>query len=394
MACAFVLLVLSATATAQGHDARKSDLLGELKKLFESGTKSTPSAIAAAKTHYEALKRSHSGDARIDYAYALVLVNQHQYRDAIPLIAGYLETAKGELSAYCIKMWAQMPVHGYADVLEQARALADRFPSDPAAPPEKQYSDAAHYLGVIFAYLELVRPTALDSTLRAEDKKHVLDRLGKTYQPAFEEGHNAVAKRHSDLQSQEKSKAESRKEQEQSTAEEAHIKAKLQEERIQSGEKHFGDVQKEYTQLQNQIIPLLANREALREQVVQAELQIAALRRFRGGNNSYETQVLRNNVTAVERQIRELDRQLEPFRSRARVLEARAAQENITLARAGAQVRKNERIGADAEKRLHHEEASLNSHPGTTDTKIALLSTYAPFPYEQEQRRVLSWFSK
>jgi hypothetical protein len=388
-----VLLLVLSPATAEDNRARESDPVGELKKLFEAGSKSTPSAIAAAKAHYVSLKQSHSADARIDYAYALVLVNQHQYHDAIPLLTGYLETAKPPLCAYFVKMWAQIPLHTYADVLEQARALADRFPRDATEAPEKKYSEAAHYLGAIFAYLQLVHPTALDSALRTEEKKHVLAQLGKSYQPTFEEGYNAVAKRLGELQAQEKSRLESRKEQDQSAAEEAQIKSKLQEEKIQNGEQHFEEIQKEYSELQKQIVPLLANRQALQDQMVQAQLQVTTLTRLPGDANSFQIEATRRIASALERQLREMDRQLAPFNTRARQLETRAAQENITLARTSAQVRKYERIGADAEKRLHHDEAKLHSHPAKPDAKIPLFSTYLPLPYEQEQRRILSWFS-
>jgi peroxiredoxin len=196
--------LVALSLTAQPNAARGAEMTGELKKLFDLGAQSTPAAVAAAKAQYEQLKSSNAQDQRIDYAFAVVLVNQRQYRDAVPALSRYLETGDGELSAYCAKMRAQVPIQGFADALEDARALADRFPRNGKGPHEEKYREAAHFLGVMFAYLDVVRPDVPDAKLRADEQKQIFKRLGPMYAADFEEGQQAVHQRLRELQSQER----------------------------------------------------------------------------------------------------------------------------------------------------------------------------------------------
>ena len=106
-------------------------------------------------------------------AYGFVLVNQHQYRDAVPLLTRYLETAKPDLTAYYVKMWDEIPIGDFANVLKQADALSQRFATSTTTQPEDRYRDAARHLGTVFGYLELVRPSAVDLQLRNQCKNQV-----------------------------------------------------------------------------------------------------------------------------------------------------------------------------------------------------------------------------
>jgi hypothetical protein len=150
-----------------------SEVTDEVARLFDLGSKSTPSAVAAARVQYEELTRGKSPDPRLEYAYGFVLVNQHQYRDAVPLLTRYLETAKPDLTAYYVKMWDEIPIGDFANVLKQADALSQRFATSTTTQPEDRYRDAARHLGTVFGYLELVRPSAVDLQLRNQCKNQV-----------------------------------------------------------------------------------------------------------------------------------------------------------------------------------------------------------------------------
>jgi hypothetical protein len=199
IACA-ALVALSRAAPS--NTASGPEVTGELKKLFDWGVQSTPAMVAAAKVQYRRLKSSYPQDRRIDYAFGVVLVNQLQYREAIPMLSRYLEAGEGEPSAYCVKIWAQVPMQGFADVLEDAKALADRFPRNGKSPLEEKYREAARFLGVVFAYLDVARPEAPDAKLRAEARTRITKRLGQSYAPDFEEGKKAVEQRLRELPSQ------------------------------------------------------------------------------------------------------------------------------------------------------------------------------------------------
>src|SRR5262249_17391475 len=159
-----------------------ADLTVALGELFEFGTKSTPSAVKAARTQHAQLAHVNADDERLDYALGVVLANQHQYRDASTMLGRYLQSNEPELTAYYIKMWADMPLGDYAAVLKQATALAARIPHGTSSKPRAKYRDAAAHLGTVFGYLELVRPSAVKSQQLADSKKQVLARLGDAYQ--------------------------------------------------------------------------------------------------------------------------------------------------------------------------------------------------------------------
>ncbi len=189
-------IALVALSMARQQDsAHGSEVTDELKKLFELGVQSTPSAIAAAKAQYQQLKSSHPQDRRIDYAFALALVNQQQYHDAIELLSRYLEADEPDSAAHGVKIWAEASVQDFRAVLHQAGALAEQFPRDAKLPLEEQYRDDARALGVLFAYLERVQPDAVDATRRDQEKRQILARLGRTYAPDFEQGQIAVLNR-------------------------------------------------------------------------------------------------------------------------------------------------------------------------------------------------------
>jgi peroxiredoxin len=200
---ACVALVAMSLA-AQPNPASGPEVTGELKTLFDLGAQRTPAMIAAAKAHYRRLKSSYPQDRRIDYAFGVVLVNQHQFREAIPMLSRYLEGGEAEPSAYAAKMWVQVPAQGFADVLEDAKTLADRFPRNGKSPFGEQYREAARFLGAMFAYLDVVRPDVPDAKLRAEEQRQILKRLGPTYAADFEENKKAGGHRLRELQSQER----------------------------------------------------------------------------------------------------------------------------------------------------------------------------------------------
>ena len=121
------LAALALVLMACGTSARGSDVPEQLRALFESGSKGTPSAVAAAKAKYDALRAAHPTDPRIDYAYAVVLINQRKYREATEILARYLATDEPQLAAYCLQIGALVPLRESSKVLEQAVALAKRL---------------------------------------------------------------------------------------------------------------------------------------------------------------------------------------------------------------------------------------------------------------------------
>ena len=396
VALAAIALVLVACNTS----ARASDVPEQLRALFESGSKGTPSAVAAAKAKYEALRAAHQSDPRIDYAYGVVLINQRKYREATEILARYLATDKPRLTAYCLQIGALVPLRESSKVLEQAVALAKRLRAEADNAPETSQLDAARFLGTIFRYLELSRKGSVDTRLLNETKREVLAMFDERCTTAYEEGYNATAKRHSELQKQHESQQEKlkekitdRKERDKLAVEQAKSTSEAANEKSQFTQEQLREVQKQYTELQKQIGPFVMQRSVIESAIVVREAQIKQNRKSRDPNPMV-AQALENEIDILKLQIKQLDVRLAPLRASAVALEAKAASHHFSLARAEDTSLRSERLGIQANRRIERAEDKLSSRSTAAEGKLTLFSSYAPFSYELERKRVLDWFSK
>jgi hypothetical protein len=201
-------LALVAQTLGGASNASRGSLRDELEKLLDFGEKNTPSAVAVARVKYQQLKASHPEDRRLDYAMALVLANQRQYADAIAMLARYLDAGPPDPSARCAKMWVEALTQRFAELAADARTLADELPRGEQASPDERDLEAARFLGVVTAYLERVRPRALDPKQRAADNEHVGKRIDSIYRPAFDAGQKSVSARLGELQKQDQEYAD------------------------------------------------------------------------------------------------------------------------------------------------------------------------------------------
>jgi hypothetical protein len=410
---------------------RASELGDGVSKLFESGAKNTPPAVAAAKSQYEKLKRSNPQDRRIDYAYGVVLVNQHKYRDALPLLLRYVETAKPELNAHRVQIWAQIQDRKYADALDGMASLGQRFPHDSASPMEARYLETARFLGTLFGYLELARPGTVNPELKSKSKDFILARLGDPYTTAFDEGRDEVASRASDLQrerkvAQEKASAaaEVRQEQEKAVLEDDRGKITVQQEAMQTSAEQLNEARRELSVIQQQLSSLNADRTRLGAQIVVLQTQLYQIQvDIYNTNNNFganrpapnpapdknvtgaisvpaaqveqfaRARALTLSLAGLNKQAFNMDRNILAFQQRAAVLSGRGEQEAESLAQRDSTIRNTAKHAKVIEKKLARERTAppKASTAGLT-SQMTSLSTYLPFPYEQEKKRVLEWF--
>lgn len=396
VALAALALVLVACSTS----ARGSDVPEQLRALFESGSKGTPSAVAAAKAKYDALHAAHPTDPRIDYAYGVVLINQRKYREATEILARYLTTDKPQLTAYCLQIGALVPLRESSKVLEQAVALAKHLRAEAGNAPETSQLDAARFLGTIFRYLELSRKGSVDTRLLNETKREVLALLDERCTAAYEEGYNTTAKRHSELQKQYESQQEKlkekitdRKERDKLAVEQAKSTSGAANEKSQFTQEQLREVQQQYAELQKQVGPFVMQRSVIESAIVVREAQIKQNRKSRDPNPMV-AQALENEIDILKLQIKQLDVRLAPLRASALALEAKAASHHFSLARAEDTSLRSERLGIQANRRIERAEDKLSSRSIAAEGKLTLFSSYAPFSYELERKRVLDWFSK
>ena len=408
-------------ACSASYSLQGSELHTGISRLFESGAKNTPPALAAAKSQYEDLKRRYPMDTRIDYAYGLVLVNQHKYRDAVPFLSHFLATGRPEPGDFHSKIWAQLQDRRFADALNEAVALSRRFSGDPSASGGAQFDDSARFMGAVFGYLDLARPSSIDAGLKAKRRADISKLLGSKFAPSFDEGRNSVARRLAELQIERKSAidnlaaaAQKKETEDKSALGEDLGTVEVQRAAMQSGAEQLQQVEREFELICNQLASLQADRTRLGAQIITIQAQLTQISNPNNstisvnpttgqsqifGNNAIssaayaQAAALSRTLVALNKQAFDLDRRMLALQQRAAALSEKGHQEAQSLAQRDAVVQQTERHAKVIERKLRREEAAKPkaSTVGLT-SQMTSLSTYLPFPYEQEKKRVLGWF--
>ena len=422
LVAALALYVAGWATFALGAGPEATEPRAGIEKLFDLGEKSTPPAFVAAKEQYEQLKRAHPKDPRIDYAYGLVLVNQHKYRDAVPLLSDYLDTGKPDAPASCVKIWAEVQERKAATAINDMVALSRQFPRAGTAEPDPAYLETASFMGATFGYLDLVRPEGLDPRLTPQRRNEILTNIGNTYLAAFDQGRDAVRDRLSEMQQERNIKqdeitaaAEKRLEQEKTVLDSARSTLAAQRDTMKSSAETVQDAQRDLNIIQQQLTSLVQDRTRLSAQVIISETQLAEIQaqvllnsQRPGANNSNNNTSGRINFSpqqiaianaiglglgALNRQAFNIDRQIMALQAQAATLVAKGAKGSEILAESEELMRKTSKQARAMEKRILRPEATKKSHPSMTP-KMTSLATYIPFPYEEERERVLDWFAE
>ena len=397
--------------------------------MFRLGMKNTPSALAATKSHYERLKRDYPGDRRIDYAYSIVLVNQHKYLESVDLLTGLQQGSKPDIAASRAKVWALVQGRRIGDALQElatlGQTLADTRNSDPAG---KSNNETARFIGTMFGYLELVRPGAADSELRTNYRNIVLNNLGDRYTPMFDAGRTDVAERLDSLQSDRKlaqerkaASLQERRDRDKATLNDDRGEIANEDEAIQWHLESVRDAQRELNVVRAQLDSLRADRIRLSAQMTTVQAQISVLQasvpttvvdRRRPGMTFDATttttaaavgpthplyvQVAALSVALgrLNKQAFDMDRRLLSLQQRSAELSDRSLRDADALDRHDAAAQRTAKRAKALEKKINRESAAPKASTPVLNSQMTALSTYLPFPYEQERKRVLAWFEK
>ena len=411
------------------------ELASEVDSLFRFGMKNTPSALAATKSHYERLKRDYPRDRRIDYAYGIVLLNQHRFLDSAELLTDLQEDGKPDIAARRTKVWALVQGRKITDALQEMVTLSQSFRHAGDRDSESKSNDeTARFIGTVFGYLELVRPGTVDNELRSKYRNVVLKNLGDRYIPVFDAGRADVAERLADLKSDRKlaqeRKAASHKERlerDKATLDEDRGEIANKEEAMQSHLESVRDAQRELNVVKTQLDSLRTDRTRLTAQIVTIQAQISELTRV--ATTVFPTTVIDNrqpgrpntdlftttttstilgptspryaqiaalgvSLGRLNKQAFDMDRRLLTFQQRSAELSDRSLQDADALDRHDAAVQRTARHAKALEKKINRESTPPKASTAVLNSQMTALSTYLPFPYEQERKRVLAWFEK
>lgn len=431
LSLAIALALLLTTVLAQVLAAR--ELTSEVDSLFRLGEKNTPSALVATKSHYERLKRDYPRDRRIDYAYGIVLLNQHKYLESVELLTGLLQDDKPDITASRAKVWALIQGRRITDALQElvtlSKSLVDVGDRDPNS---KSHKDTARFIGTMFGYLELVRPGTVDTDLRSKYRNVVLTNLGDRYISEFDAGRAGVAERLAGLQSDRRlaqvRKAAShttRLERDKASLDDDRGEIANKEEAMRWHQESMQEAQRELNVVRTQLDSLRTDRARLTAQIVTIQAQISEMQtrvetvasttvlRRPGPPNQIRTitstdrtfvgptHPLYENIAALavslgrlNKQAFDMDRRLLSLQQRSTELSDRTMRDVDELDRHDAAVQKTAKRAKALEKKINRESAAPKTSTPVLTSQMSALSTYLPFPYEQERKRVLAWFEK
>jgi hypothetical protein len=395
-------------------------------KLFESGVKNTPASVAEAKNQYERWKATDPTDVRVDYAYALVLVEQHRYGDALAKLTPYLDSGRAELGDHCYKLWIQVQDRRYKAALADAVALSRRFPKQPAGRPERRYVEVAQFLGGLFGYLERARPDAVDAENLLRSKNDVLQGLGPQYLSAFDQVRQEVVTQVAGLQEElvgereEIAKKATQKAKE-TLGRQADVLARHHD-TIESSRTQLADAYQKLDVLRAQARSLQSERVRLGVRISALEAQyqeIAGLRssttvtdnRIPGINNRTVTTTtttetldfnrylqslpVANQLTLLYKQAFDIDRRILAMAAEMSEVSQTHERETSMVAESQELAKKAKRKAAAAEKELQRPPKRVtNGRIAQLNAQLVDFETYVPFPLEAEKQRVLGWFSK
>ena len=122
-----------------------------------------------------------------------------------------------------------------------------------------------------------------------------------------------------------------------------------------------------------------------------------------GRSVGFQTTAARVQLSSLSLTLARLNKQAFDMDRKIAGLQARGKELNVKGAHEAEAIAESEELAARADKRaraLEKTAARKAAAPPTSAkataiaAKIAVFSTYAPFPYEEEQQRVLGWFTK
>ena len=374
-----------------------------VKKLLEQGNKSTPSAVTAAREQFEALKRKAPRDPRVQYAFAVVLVRQRHYAEALPLIDQFLASKQKSpgsnrafLAALELKIWTLVQSRGDKQALKSAVQLSERLADTAQPTTDDEATHAATFLGTVFGFLEEVR--SITSPERDAGRAKVLENLGAKQQVAFEAGYQSVVDTIARFEDERQAKAKmtaAAAEQERAKAEEELEADKeaidVDKAAIRSEGERLSTLWTQYNAVKAQVTAGEATQKRLT-----SDLNAVQQRLLRYKDSDTSTSDLRHRAelnlqgNALLTQLSAINAQLATQRASAIALNAQIQHISDENAAAISATKKATKRAAAAEKRIA-DGARQNVSPSGPTGKAALFSSYAPFDTAQ-QEFVLSLF--
>ena len=416
--CLFALpLCYWATAVPAVAD----DLKAELATLLEVGWDSSVKAYQAADKQGDLLAESFPAETRIPYAMAVVAIKHRRYAAALEHIDEMLELKPNLWLGQRTRLWLLVVLRQNEAGLEQAAILCEQLASDTKL-DATQREQRARWVGRIFAYISA--PTG--DELAPEMIRRYEERILATFDPAttkaFDAGrdslvsaftdrkfeHQQVKEKEKELGEQQKiERAVALKDEKTQTAdaagsiedqakafqEQLHVNLSDIDELIAKKQSDLGAVQRDAAVVYNTLSQLSVNIDAIRLQldatppkdVLEQNRLILILRSW---EIDYARQAAIYNPLAI--QVQSLQGDLRALNNERQQMIAQFDAEMKKLGRTLTNLQKRTlRIELDERKLSKTSPTGNTPRARAKDLVLSALTTYEPFPVEQEKQTIL-----
>lgn len=417
-----LLIVALLAGALPSPEARAADATAqaEIVRLLEVGWESGAAARAAADQHFQSLAKTGPTNPRANYAYALVLMKQRRYDEALQQLDRVLKADSTHWAARENKVRLLMLTRSYAAALVEINRLSQTLADAPQdqVPPER-HEETLRFVGRMFGFLE--GPAGRDVTPPARQRvdRDVSRRLSEQEQAWVEEAREGVLARYAAMTGEsergreaalataERQREEDRRDLEERRAEQKDRRAELAEHR----EKLRQEVRDLEAAFAKEERPLLDRLAALERQaaVPRRELSllltdIDRLRVLAAETHDpierdrllFRAQQLDLVAARYDADLALLERQAAAVNTERAALKNRFGREIAVAGRSVQAVdreldalQRGEKRNAIDERRLERPLTSGTRRVRAIEAEAAAFTTYEALPLEEERRRVL-----
>lgn len=416
-----VLLSVSTAAPLQAAD--DALLLRGVERLFEVGWDTAVKSRGEADEVAAKIDELFPGDARGGYAYALVLVKQRRYTDAVKRVDQVLATHKTDAKVWQTKVRLAMLTKDYEGALAALEQLAALVPSaaDADSAAEADHQQNVVFLGRMFGYLAGPIEGAVNKALLDASKAKVEAALGEARRSTFDDGARQIREIYSslvverdDAEAEEKAAAE---------AEQEKLVNNLNEEKAGLDPKRDSlktDRDKLRDDAKEEINSVAQDEQPLVRQLASIQQQALLIRQQRSLalNNLASVQIAMNNTrdplitgqyslqanqysalaARYDAQLSILEQRAFLINRQRALIRQRAGQNTAEIAKQVADIEKELAELDKTEKRIAtQEKKGIKATPVTLasrllEAEMAAFSTYDEFPLLLEKQRLLDSF--
>jgi hypothetical protein len=408
--CITALLLLSSASIA------KAEPDAHVQAILREGWDTSPEGLREAERRYESAPGGIGAQA--DYAMALVLFKHRRLEEGVTALDSATKRSPGHLAAWRAKFWMLAVLRKYDACIAEMQALADIYPAGPKQPDvEAELVETARWMGRVHGHLTWAAPNV--KLPMETHTKALAGRLTGDKLTAFEEGREEVRLAHTKLS------AELNKVQSEEAAAEADRRAKIAEEnkrererigteraglaaagkeaqdqatmRVEEIDSQLAPLKKEYGDLQRRAAPILDRINDLERDIRETERDARSTKDDRRKRDlQRDADRLRSRQREEERRLDPIQRDMTRVKKEAAVFETQRAQVAAAFQAVALQINQNLALLAKAEKEVERSERQLLEPAKPTPKQLAMtnkmsaLTTWLPFPLEEERDRLLS----